>query len=279
MEEVNRSPARRSLLHLVLLALFSLALVLASAAPGRAEGRPLEFSQDGVHWTSEPPKALFRDDVVLAPGGSATATLHLRSIAPTPGVLKVSLTNVRISAEEAGRAFRLGAVTDAGSGVDGAGEGLPRTRFAELAENTPVGRPLTLAPGQSTRFLLTVDLEPTPEDPGAQATAISLDLAITFRDAAAAGTDGAVTPSPPPPVLTIPAVAPDAGHLLGTGAAAAPVLHADESTAPYRGLLALTGVTRTVVLVAASMLIVGGLLLLTLRRKERDEHTQPAPLP
>src|SRR5699024_4061226 len=87
MAEVTATPTRHRSVVLLLLLLLTSGLVLAAAPPGRAESSPLEFSQDGVHWTSRTPTALFRDDVVLAPGGSTTATLHLRSTAPSPGLL------------------------------------------------------------------------------------------------------------------------------------------------------------------------------------------------
>lgn len=127
--------------------LLTLVLALASIMPSHADERPLEFSLDGVHWTSAPSAALFGEDVVLVPGGSATATLHLRSIASSPGMLDVSLTNVQISTADAGRAFGLAVLTEAGAGVEGVGVGLPWTRFADLTDSTPLGPPVRLDPG------------------------------------------------------------------------------------------------------------------------------------
>lgn len=245
----------------VTILLLTLVLTLAAIAPGYADDRPLEFSDDGVHWTSAPPAALFGDDVVLVPGGSATATLHLRSIATSPGILDVSLTNVQVSTVEAGQAFGLAALTDAGTGRDGAGVGLPRTRFADLTDTMPIGPPVTLDPGQSAQFALTIDLESLPDGADAQSTAISLDVAITFRDATA--TDDAGSTSPP---MVLPVLGPDPEQ------ASAPE-HLATNEAPgieSAGFLAVTGFARTVVLVAATGMIVGGfLLLLAARRKER----------
>lgn len=249
---MTATPTRhRPVALLLLLLLLSGGLILAAAPPGRAESSPLEFSQDGVHWTSRTPTALFRDDVVLAPGGSTTATLHLRSTAPSPGLLELSLTNVRFSAEEAGHAFGVEVRTDPGRGAGDAGAGLPRTRLADLTEGTPVGPPLRLAPGQTARVLVTIDLAPTTESAGAQSTAVGLDLALGFRDAVAGGADDESSAAPSSPAVTIPATA-------------AP---GQEASAPSPGPLAVTGFTRTVVGVVAIGLIVAGLLLLVLGRR------------
>lgn len=245
--------------------LLTLVLALASITPSHADERPLEFSLDGVHWTSAPSAALFGEGVVLVPGGSATATLHLRSIVSSPGMLDVSLTNVQISTADAGRAFGLAVLTEAGAEVEGVGVGLPRTRFADLANSTPLGPPVRLDPGQSARYVLTIDLESLPHEADAQATAISLDVAIAFRDATVTGGAGS-TPGPISPPMVLPVLGPDAvqeprPEQLATSEA----LGSDSA-----GALAVTGFARTVVLLAATGMIGGGLLLLlAARRRER----------
>lgn len=267
MAEVNDRRGRRGLWEVVIILPLTLVLALAAIAPGYAEQRPLEFSDDGVHWTAAPPTALFGDDVVLVPGSSATAALHLRNIASSPGTLDVSLTNVQISTEEAGQAFGLATLTDAGTGVEGAVIGLPRTRFSDLTNATPIGPPVTLDPGQSARFLLTIDLESLPDGAHAQSTAISLDVAITFRDATTTEGSGS-EPGHTAPTVVLPVVAADPTQV---PAPATERLTTSKATgSDSAGFLALTGFTRTVFLVAATgMVTVGFLLLLAARWKER----------
>lgn len=276
---MTAASAGRTLLGIAI-AFILLAFSTITTPPAHAEEPPLEFSADGTTWTSAPPAALFGDDVVLVPGGSVTAALHLRSIAPTPGILEVSFTNVRISSAEAGRAFGLGAITEVGTGDDAAGVGLPRTRFADLIDDTPAGPPITLVPGQSARFLLTIDLEPDPHEASTQATGVSLDVALAFRDAAAVqAPEPSSAPRPPSQVIPMIASDPEQPSPPGRAAGSFPTTEEGSATAPYPGFLALTGVTRTVFLVVATGMIAGGLLLLLAARGRKRDHERAAPDP
>lgn len=286
------SLVRRGHLPVTLGALIAavVAAVLLGPAPSAhaLDGR-LEFSQDGTTWVSTSPEALFDGDVVLVPGSSATATLHVRSTAETPGVLATALTNVRTSDEAAEEYFGVQASTDAGTGADGTGVGLERTRVADLGEHTLVGPVLTLEPGQSAQFTLTIDLDLRPDGTGAQNSAIGLDLAISFTDVAGAGDgggghddglDGALDggkagmpggESPggehgevlnPPQI--IPAFPAGAEPPL-PGASSAPPTAVDPG-APARGFLAITGIARSAIITGIAVTLLGGLLLVASRR-------------
>lgn len=261
------------------------ALLLGPVPSAHASHGRLEFSTDGTTWTSAPPVALFERGVVLVPGRSASSTLHMRSTAETPGVLAAALTNVRVSDESVEKYFGVQASTGAGPGVDnGAGVGLPRTAVADLKEYTPVGSLLTLDPGQSTQFTLTIDLDLRPGGTGAQNSAIGLDLAISFTDATAVGGGDDGRPEGqdgiggengeglnPPQV--IPALPAPADQSPGTASAEAPSA-AEPGTnagpASDRGLLAITGIARSAIITALVSTLLGALLL-AVSRSRREQ--------
>lgn len=258
------------------------ALLLGPIPSAHALDGRLEFSTDGATWTSAPPTSLFDSGVVLVPGGSVSSTLHMRSTAQTPGVLVAALTNVRVSDESAEKYFGVRATTDAGTGVDGVGVGLDRTAVTDLEDFTPIGSPLTLAPGQSARFTLTIDLDFRPGGTGAQNSAIALDLALSFTDAAAVPSGGGSLPggqdgedlNPPQLIPALPAPAgqhPSAGtdgtRAAASGAAVDPA--ASSGTTADRGTLAVTGIARSAIIAAAALTLLGALLL-ALSRRARD---------
>lgn len=283
---------------LAALAVLVISLLAAPVMPAHALGSPLRFSTDGVTWTSVPPEALFTDDVVLVPGGSTTATLHLRSAAPTRGALDIATTNVRASDPEAAEAFGIEVAAEAETDTGGTGDGLPRTRFADLTENTPVSPTVTLEPGQSASFTLTIDLGEETSGTAAQNSAIGLDLAIGFRDAAAGGGEGPHgTPdsgTAPPQVIHVlppgenlppgrggnpvqpPAAEPaeSAGTQGPSADPAATVRNqgqpADDPPASGRGLLAITGIARGAIVTALAVTALGGLLLLISRHRGEE---------
>lgn len=244
------------------------ALVIGPIPAARAlEGR-LQFSTDGTTWTAALPRSLFDGDVVLVPGGAVSTTLHIRSTAETPGVLSTALTNVRVSDENAGKYFGVSATSDAGTGIDGTGAGLARSAVTELGTHTPIGSPLTLAPGQSAQFTLTIDLELRLDGTGAQNSDIGLDLAITFTDAAGRG-EGEAAPGGTDEGGTDPQVIP-ALPALGdeSGAEVLPIAAdpAASSSPADRGFLAITGIARSLILATVVITLLGALLLGASRR-------------
>lgn len=256
------------------------ALLFAGPAPAaHADTGRLEFSRDGITWAAAPPEALFRDGLVLVPGTSADATVHIRSTAETAGVLRTSVTNIRTSDEDAEEYFGISSVTDTRTGADGAATGLERTRVADLAELTPLGAPQRLEPGQSVTFTLTINLDLQTGAAGAQNSAIGLDLAVSFTDSAAGGgAGGAVEPA-----LILPVLPPAEGGERPVGqnpvpTAGEPREGALTEPAPAgtealdgtgRGTLAITGITRSAIVAAITFTVLGGLLLLASRATRR----------
>lgn len=268
------------------LALIGALLLLGPAPAAQALEERLEFSRDGVTWASVPPEALFERSVVLVPGGSATAALHVRSTAETPGVLAASVTNVRTTGPEAEEYFGLQARTDTGTGNEGAGVGLDRTRVADLAEHTLLGAPFTLESGQSAAFTLTIDLDLRPGGTGAQNSAIGLDLAISFTDAAATGGGPGAGAEDEPP-MSLPVLPPGENGPQEGGASSAPAragapdgsviaptererAGAEGADGAYPGFLAVTGIARSTIVAAVALPLVGAVLMLASRiRRER----------
>lgn len=245
------------------------ALLLGPVPAAHAMDGRLQFSTDGTTWTSSPPESLFHSGVVLVPGGSVSSTLYLRSTAQTPGVLSAALTNVRVSDESAEKYFGVRATSDAGTGIVGAGAGLDRTAVADLEEYTRIGSLLTLVPGQSAQFTLTIDLDLRPYGTGAQNSSIGLDLALSFTDASAApggqdGLPGGTDDGEPDPPQVIPALrAPEDQQPSGPSNAAPPSTDADvdAGAGADRGALALTGIARSAIITAFTLTLLGALLL------------------
>lgn len=264
----------------VIAVLLSIALIPAATA----QADHLEVSHDGITWSRSLPEALFASDIVLVPGQSVSTELHLRSAAPSAGVLALALENVDASDERAAHAFGLQVDVTEGGGGGLLPGGVQRTRFAELVEGAPLGAPLRIEPGQEVVLALTIDLEDRAADNRAQNSAIGLDLRVTFIDAVAFGE---TTPSPE--------TSADHGSQKGPqhvipvlGAVASPTsagqhpasLHggeearAEQSTTLNngRGFLAVTGNSAQGLFIAGVIiLLVGAALLVHSRRRPQEK--------
>ena len=263
--------------------LVALLLLLAPMSSARAdEEAPLEFSTDGVTWTSTLEGALFDSDLVLVPGGSASTTLHLRSNAPGPGVLDVAITNVEVSSEQAARAFELSTVLDPESAVTRTHVGLPLTPLAEFGERTRVGPPLEIAPGESAMFTLTIHLAADLGGTEAQNSTVGLDLSILFEDANAAGGDAQggeqswpeeqVIPAFPEGEQDAPSERPE-HPVAQVPAGQDPTAEGPGPVTTVRDLLAVTGISRGLIYTASGLILLGALFVL-LGRRRRDESEQ-----
>ena len=168
-------------------ATFALLLSLMLMPVATADGDHLEVSLDGLSWSSSLPDALFADDILLVPGQSVTTELHLRSTAPTAGVLELALMNISASDEWAAQSFGFQVELAEGRGDDTLGGGLPRTRFADLEEGTRLGSPVHLEPGEAVALTLTIDLDARATGNHSQNSAIGLDLVVSFVDVLASG--------------------------------------------------------------------------------------------
>ena len=176
-----------ALLRRALLTVLATLTVAGLVPPANAADGHLEVSLGGVSWSSSLPDALFADDILLVPGQSVTTELHLRSTAPTAGVLELALMNISASDEWAAQSFGFQVELAEGRGDDTPGGDLPRTRFADLEEGTRLGTPVHLEPGEAVALTLTIDLDARATGNHSQNSAIGLDLMISFVDALASG--------------------------------------------------------------------------------------------
>ena len=259
-------------------------LIILSPVGAHALGDQLEFSTDGTSWSSLPPDSLFDTGVVLVPGDSATATLHLRSIAPTPGALGVALTDVRSAGPDAARHFGVSAMVDAESGGEASEIGMPRISFAELAAHSWAGPQIILEPGQSVEIVLTVDFAHRSGSTGGRNSSVNLSLAVSFADARGPHGGGSGDDAESAPVHVAIPLSPSGD---GEGSSSAPVaetgtgmprlLPAEEPTAADHygrvlgvpGLLARTGIDlRGMLLVTLAIIVAGSLLYTACRERE-----------
>ena len=78
---------------ILILAAVMLVAPAAHAAPVAAPAHPVQFSDDGTHWSNSYTDALF-GGVVLVPGGSADRSFFVKNGANEPAVLSVTLFDV-----------------------------------------------------------------------------------------------------------------------------------------------------------------------------------------
>ncbi|MGO1226105.1 MAG: hypothetical protein ACTMH5_04660 [Brachybacterium sp.] len=287
-------------------AVITILLALGLAPAGYASGDHLEVSVDGVTWSRALPDALFEGDIVLVPGEATASRLHLRSTAPTVGVLELALQDVTASDRDAATSFGVQLEVTGGHWDAAVTGGLPRTRFADLDENTRVGAPIHLEPGEAVTMTLTIDLDAHATGTTSQNSAIGLDLAITFTDALVAG-EGVPGPGTAGDGSHGSSPAGDGPDGTGGGAAAPgriiPVLGTEgpgsfedpHRTAPQSEerlppadprprssdpeLLAITGSSAAGKLAAGTALLLLGALLLFLSRRPHQETPLPPAVP
>jgi hypothetical protein len=262
----------------LLVAFMVTVLVLAFAPSGvpaaQARSELLEYSKNGVAWSSTRPDALFDAGIVLVPGDSATETMYLRNLATETGVLELTFVNADAPDDAAGDAFGVTFETISGGNQSEVGE---RHLIADLAEGAVVAPKVLVDPGEVLSLTVTVDLDPEVTGRVAQSSQIRLDLGIRFADAKTV-LDGD-QPSTPPQVIPVvpptdadpfvpdPSAAPPPAQpgLAHTQPPAAGPTSADSMPS---GPLAVTGFTAGALGALAAALIGGGIVLLRSRRRE-----------
>ena len=89
------------------------------AAPASAAPPALEFSRDGVSWSTSPLASVFTSEVVLVPGGSASQMVYVRNLRSTPTSVVAVVTDISVDDLDLGAGLTL-ATTDFGMGGFGA---------------------------------------------------------------------------------------------------------------------------------------------------------------
>jgi hypothetical protein len=85
--------ARWSVISASVIGAVALVLAVAPAADAATAGQPVQFSEDGIHWSDSYSGALF-GGVLLVPGDSVDRAFYVRNNAGQPAVMRVTLYDV-----------------------------------------------------------------------------------------------------------------------------------------------------------------------------------------
>jgi len=257
-------------------------LLVAPAAHAAAPSQPVQFSDDGIHWSTSYTGTLF-GGVLLVPGASVDRAFYVRNAASDPAVMSVTLYDVATTDIALATAMSVSTSTP---GL--AGAAVPVTAASPCAT---LSRGQILAAGGSIRLDNTVALGDLSGTVG-QAHNVSFKLAVSLSstDVGAPAPDtcptdfGAVVGSPDP----------------GTGTGSHPVYHHGAAgwtpappaestptpsatptppvtpTPPDPGLGTLVGNTErfyqeNTVAFWLAMAVIGALLLVLVRRRRSDD--------
>ncbi len=210
----SRRPGARRILAFVLLSSL-LGIAGSTAAPESAMAAPggLEFSRDGVTWSSAAPAALYESVPMIVPGVGRTATLHVRNGHEGAARVSAFITALTWSSDVAAEAFVL-------SAVDGRGGIFPDTAIGAIRDCTSLIPQRVLAPGQSVQLAVTVRMPPSVESASAMDQSMGFALALGLVDPVVPELD--TCPDHPATVPAIPSAPGAAAPGTGAGWAGAP---------------------------------------------------------
>jgi len=187
----------------------------AHAAPAAAPAHPVQFSNDGTHWSNSYTDALF-GGVLLVPGGSVDRAFWVRNGAAEPAVLRVTLFDVTTTDISLATAMSL-----ATSMPGKPGAAVPMTDARPCAT---LSQGLVLAAGDSVKLDNAATLADLNGTTG-QSRTVSFKIAISLSstDAAAPAPDTCPTDYDTGTVIGVP----EPGT--GTGSGSRPVYHLQAS--------------------------------------------------
>jgi len=187
----------------------------ARAATTAAPAHPVQFSDDGTHWSDSYTDALF-GGVLLVPGGSADRAFYVRNGANEPAILHATLFDVATT----DIAFA-GAMSLATSVPGMPGAAVPVTDARPCAT---LSQGLVLAAGDSVKLDNVVALGDLDDTTG-QSSAVSFKIAISLSstDAAAPAPNTCPTDYDTGTVIGVP----EPG--MGSGSGSRPVYHLQAS--------------------------------------------------
>ncbi|CAN5340903.1 hypothetical protein BH11ACT4_BH11ACT4_24530 [soil metagenome] len=221
------------------------ALVLGGALPaGASTTGSILLSSDGIHFSSALPGGVFAPGAAMIPGATRTATLWVKNDSTIASELVVGAAALAGSGRDLARSLTLQAASASTPG------GAPASLDPSAGCATLLAEPL--AAGDVTRLTLTLAMS----DVGgqvAQGQALAAAVTLALREA-----DTAVSP----------------GHTSGCGldGVQLPVLGLPVTT-PGPGL-AFTGsaIVYPALMAVGVLVLVGGILLLIARRRQRDSR-------
>jgi len=238
MHPVSPRPALRRLTATVAVVVAALAASTA-AAPAYAAPTELEFSANGIAWSTTPLASVFPADMALIPGGTESQLIYLRNARSAPTSVVVVISDITVDSTELGDGLTL-AASDFGSGGFGA---RPISSIEKCAEVAPRR---DLAPGEVLAVRLDVALADWLSDGQGQASRADFRLIVGMGDR-----EAPVTPDGCPTVASIIPAFPDTSgsQIASTGV-----------TPPYAALS-----------FAGFALGVGWILIVAARRRRREK--------
>lgn len=239
------------------------ALALASAPAYAADG-DVSVSLDGTTFATSVRTPLFDPSLRVVPGDVVTEDLWVRNTSTTDARVRLDVLDARADDPLFAAALTLGART-----TDATGRELP-TRVVDAGACTVVLRDVVLAAGATVRLAVTAMVGDLAHQDGTDATA-SFRLRAVAVDALAptpsdprdcSEGDTAPTDGPTDDPTDEPTGSPDRTDT----PTAAP------TTTPDDGDLPTTGASPTVALGFAAALVVAGLVVLAVRRRQDEEE-------
>lgn len=255
----------------------------ATAAAATSSGRPVQFSDDGIHWSDSYSSALF-GGVLLVPGGSVDRVFYVRNNSDQSAALRVTLYGVAATDTDLAAAMTL---STSMPGRPGAAVPITDARPCATLSQGQV-----LAAGDGVRLDNVAALADLSGAAG-QARAVSFQLAISLSSTDSAAPqpnscptdfDNTVIGSPDPgpgtashPVYRLGAGGwtPSPGTASAPGATPTPTVQADPGL-PGAAVHSLATNTErlyqeNIVALWLAMTLLGGLIFVVVRRRRRDD--------
>lgn len=216
--------------------------VVVPAAPVSAAPLPLEFSSDGVHWSTAAPTSVLPGGLRIVPGDEVSQTIYLRTTRATPVELSMVITGITFDDPLLGLALSLATSPSVGGG-------LPEMPIADIVSCTTLMSASVVRPGQVVALTLTVALSDTLVGQMAQNATANFNIVAGMSDVGGRGAVAGCGNGPVIPYL------PEVGGTESTGG----------------GTIAHTGADAVLpaLAIAAAVLFSGWLLVLIARRRNR----------
>src|SRR5690606_5542743 len=148
---------------------------LVAASPAQAAPHALEFSTDGVTWTSTPVSSIFTPGFSYIPGDTESSTIYVRNVRSVPTSVMMAITDVTFDDTEFGTALSL-AATDFATG------GFPATSIGAVPECTVIAPRRDLGPGESFGVRLDIAVATWLSDGHGQSSSANFTLVVRSEE-------------------------------------------------------------------------------------------------
>ncbi|HWH26866.1 MAG TPA: hypothetical protein VNT53_09500 [Pseudolysinimonas sp.] len=156
-------------------ALLTLGGIVLPATAASAADVPVEYSFDGVSWTTTPPNSFFSGSPLVVPGDSATGTIYMRSTRTTLSTMRIVITKPTVSDPVYGAALTL-------RGRDQGGTGMPVTAVNDIAMCTQLVPTRNVVAGDIVRVTIDAALATTLSSAQGQGGSASFRVLVGLSD-------------------------------------------------------------------------------------------------